>query len=202
MAKGDLPHGPLTGGCLHLCVDMQRIFAEATEWHTPWMERVLPVVTRLAEARPAQTLFTRFIPAARPDEAGGTWRRYYERWRSMTLEALEPGMVDLVAPLARLVPPAEVFDKRTYSPWWDSNLHRRLQARGIDTLVVSGAETDVCVLATVLGAVDLGYRVVISTDAVCSSSDKTHDALLALYHERFGQQVETATAEDILGAWR
>ena len=36
-----------------------------------------------------------------------------------------------------------------------------------------------CVLATVIGAVDHGYRViVVVTDAVCSSSDEGHDAML------------------------
>src|ERR671933_332300 len=102
---------PLTQTCLHLCVDMQRLFAEETEWHTPWMERVLPVVQRLAEARPARTLFTRFIPASHPGEGEGTWRRYWQNWKSMTLEALPRGMTELLPPLARLVPPAEVFDK-------------------------------------------------------------------------------------------
>ncbi|MHC2279292.1 hypothetical protein ACVME8_005935 [Bradyrhizobium diazoefficiens] len=38
------------------------------------------------------------------------------------------------------------------------------------------AETDVCVLSTVLSAVDLGFRVVIVEDALCSSSDVGHDA--------------------------
>ena len=71
----------------------------------------------------------------------------------------------------------------------------------VDTLVVSGTETDVCVLGTVLGAVDRGYRVVIATDAVCSSSDETHDALLTLYGKRYGQQVETATVDVILKDW-
>ncbi|MCO6419421.1 cysteine hydrolase [Siccirubricoccus sp. KC 17139] len=202
MSDGGLQHGPLGESCLHLCVDMQRLFAEDTEWHTPWMARVLPVVTRLAEAHAAQTIFTRFIPASRAEECGGTWRRYYTRWASMTLEALPPGMIDLVAPLARLVPPAEIFDKRVYSPWSDGELHRRLRRRGIDTLVISGAETDVCVLAAVLGAVDLGYRIIVPTDAICSSSDRAHDALLTLYHERFGQQVEAARVEEILAAWR
>jgi nicotinamidase-related amidase len=106
-----------------------------------------------------------------------------------------------VEPLRRLVPPAEVLDKRVYSPWATPELHRRLQARGIDSLVISGAETDVCVLAAVLGAVDLGYRVVIPTDALCSSSDRTHDALLTLYRERYGQQVETVLSEQLLRAW-
>jgi nicotinamidase-related amidase len=35
----------------------------------------------------------------------------------------------------------------------------------IDTIVASGGEIDVCVLATVLGAVDAGFRVIIATDA-------------------------------------
>ena len=49
-----------------------------------------------------------------------------------------------------------------------------------------------------LGAIDRGYRVVVTTDAVCSSSDRTHDALMTLYHERFSEQIETATSEIVL----
>lgn len=202
MPKDGLHNGPLTASCAHLCIDMQILFAAGTDWHTPWMTRVLPVVERLVAARPDRTVFTRFIPARRPGEGNGTWRRYWERWSSMTLEALPPEAVELIPSLARFTPPAEVVDKRLYSPWIESDLHQRLQARGIDTLVISGAETDVCVLAAVLGAVDLGYRVVVATDAICSSSDHTHDALLTLYRERYGQQVEAAGSEEILGAWR
>jgi hypothetical protein len=55
----------------------------------------------------------------------------------------------------------------------------------------------------VLGAVDRGYRVVLVlvSDALCSSSDAAHDASLDLYNLRFGQQIETATAELVLDAW-
>lgn len=192
------PHGMPSGAFAHVCVDMQRMFAEETDWHTPWMRRALPNVRRLVAARPSATIFTRFIPARHPGEGRGTWRHYYERWAGMTLDALEPGLVDLVPELAGFAPPAEIVDKHVYSPWIETNLEGRLRARGVETLVVTGGETDVCVLGTVLGAVDRGYRVVIVTDALCSSCDESHDALLTLYRRRYGQQVETATTDAIL----
>jgi PhnB protein len=37
--------------------------------------------------------------------------------------------------------------------------------RRSDTLILTGAETDVCVLSTALGAIDHGYRVIIVEDA-------------------------------------
>ena len=75
-----------------------------------------------------------------------------------------------------------------------------LRLRCADTLIVSGSETDVCVLSAVLAAVDHGYRVV-AQDAVCSSSDASHDALIDLFHRRFNVRIE-ADSEQILGAWR
>jgi hypothetical protein len=52
-----------------------------------------------------------------------------------------------------------------------------------------------------LGAVDVGYRVIIVRDAICSSSDEGHDALMEVYHSRFSEQIETANADEILDAW-
>ncbi len=68
-------------------------------------------------------------------------------------------------------------------------------------MVITGAETDVCVLATVLGAIDRGYRVIVVSDALCSSSDETHDALITLYEKRYTQQVETVWTDVLLATW-
>jgi nicotinamidase-related amidase len=183
-----LAFGPLTDRTAHICIDMHNVFAEETPWHTPWMPRVLPVVTRIAERHPSQTVFTRFIPPRRPDRMPGGWQRYYERWRELTLERIDPRLIELVPPLAAPAPRAEVIGKRVYSPFSEPELSDLLRRRGIESLVITGAETDVCVLAAVLDAVDLGYRVVVlATDALRSSSDATHDALLTLYRNRFSQ---------------
>jgi nicotinamidase-related amidase len=88
-----------------------------------------------------------------------------------------------------------------YSAFVGPRLLSHLRQRRADALIVSGSETDVCVLATVLGAVDMGYRVILVRDAVCSSSDEGHDMLMRLYHSRFSEQIETADAETILSCW-
>jgi nicotinamidase-related amidase len=195
-------HGPLSAGSLHICVDMQRLFAEDTAWKTPWMRRVLPQVVSVVEAHPQKTVFTRFIPAEHPGQGEGVWSRYWTRWAQMTLQELPPALVDLVPELAPFAQRAPVIDKRVYSPWIESALATELAPRGVDTLIITGSETDVCVLATVMGAIDRGYRVIIVVDAVCSSSDETHDALMTLYAQRYSQQVETVDTATLLEAWR
>ncbi len=201
MASGSLSFGPLTERTIHLCVDMQNVFAEDTPWHTPWMKRVLPCVAAIVERHPERTIFTRFIPPPSADEAAGSWRRYFDRWREMTTSRIDSRLLDLVEPLPKFVPPAVVLDKPTYSPFHRTDLARRLAAEQCDALVITGAETDMCVLAAVLDAIDLGVRVVLPTDAICSSSDATHDALMTLYNERFNQQIETTDTDTVLGAW-
>jgi nicotinamidase-related amidase len=192
---------PLTERSVHLCVDMQRIFSAEGPWPTPWMDRVPPVVDALASCHPERMVFTRFVPPERPDEMPGMWQRYYTRWRAATRERLDFRLLDLMPPLAELCPPATVIDKTRYSAFAEPGLINHLRQRGADALIVSGSETDVCVLATVLDAVDIGYRVIVVRDAICSSSDEGHEMLMRLYHTRFTEQIETANADAILARW-
>ena len=181
---------------IHLCLDMQQMFARGGPWPTPWMERVLPQVVRLTERMPLRTVFTRFIPPMRATDMPGMWREFYRKWPKVTRQRLAPELLELVPELRHFAPPANVFDKFVYSAFADGRLHAWLAERSVTTLLITGAETDVCVLATVLAAVDHGYRVVLVTDAICSSSDEGHDALMQMYTRRFSVQIElTDTAE-------
>ncbi len=179
----------------HICLDMQCMFAENTPWQISWMPRVFDQVLEIATRFPERTIFTRFIPPSVPEEMPGMWRDYYKKWPMMTMTQVEPGLVDLVPDLKRLVPPARIFDKVTYSPWLNGQLHTVLSRAGIGKLVLTGGETDVCVLAAALGAIDLGYKVIVLKDAVCSTADRTHDAALALLGNRFSVQLEVMQTE-------
>jgi nicotinamidase-related amidase len=187
---------------VHLCIDMQRIFSKGGVWETPWMERVLPVVADIAARHKERTIFTRFITPQTPDQRPGQWQRYYQRWKAATREYLQPGQLDLVPELARFVPPAHIIDKAAYSAFYLSGLDVFLRDKGVRCLVVTGAETDVCVLSTVVDAVDRGFRVVIVEDALCSSSDIGHEALMTMYRARMQEQIELINSSELAAVWR
>lgn len=196
-----LRHGPPGPDCLHLCVDMQRLFGPGYPWSMAWFERILPAVTALVGHDPARTIFTRFIPPLTASDLPGSWQRYYRKWDRVTRRHLPDAALNLAPPLDAFVPPARIVDKMVYSPWFAPDLDRMIGRGRVDTLIVSGGETDQCVLATVLGAVDRGFRVILVSDALCSASDETHDALMMLYARRFDMQIELATTAEVLADW-
>ncbi len=187
---------------VHLCTDMQNIFAPGGLWETPWMERVLPTIVAIVSRYQVRTVFTRFITPQAPEDRPGQWQTYFRRWRQATRNHLPSTALELVPELARYVPPVRIVDKPAYSAFSNSALASFLVEQGIGTVIVTGAETDVCVLSTVLSAVDLGFRVVLVEDALCSSSDVGHDALMTMYRTRFHGQVDLVTTEELMELWR
>lgn len=177
------------------------MFSEGTPWHVPRLGEILPTIVEIAGRYARQTILARFIPTRRPAEAMSAWRDYYAAWLDVTRERLDEALLELVPPLSRLVPPARVLDKRVNSAFNQCG-SAALRCRGIDTLVITGGETDVCVLATVMAAIDHGFRIVLPTDALCSTQDSTRDALLQLYRQRFSHQVEATTTANVIDRWR
>jgi hypothetical protein len=78
---------------------MQRLLAPEGPWPTLWMLSALDRQMRLVEHNPAHTVFTRFIPPRSAEEMPGRWRRYYEKWRLVTREFIDPSLIELVTPL-------------------------------------------------------------------------------------------------------
>jgi len=191
----------LASRCLHVAVDMQRLFAEHTVWQAPALAGITARVEAIARHAPADTVLTRFVTPAAPEDANGAWRGYYRHWREVTLERMSPDLLDIVEPLAALAPPARVCDKTTHSGFTSGGLAALARDSHAGTLVLTGVETDVCVLGTALDAVDLGYHVVVVEDAVASSVPASHRAVIDHLLPRFDQQIVVTTTAALLAAW-
>ena len=88
-----------------------------------------------------------------------------------------------------------MFDKFVYSAFADGSSPATCRAKR-STLLVSGAETDVCVLATVLAAVDHGYRVVLITDAI--AAPRTGTVIDPHVRQPLRRPIELASTEEAL----
>ena len=196
-----LPFGELDARTFHLCIDMQRLFLEPGPWHAPAGLDIIPAIRRLLDHAPERAVFTRFITARNPSGAKGSWQRYYRRWHEVTRDELHEGALDLHRDLAAYAMAGQVFDKTAHDAFDDPAFARHMGQLAPNALVLSGLETDVCVLATAMSAVDLGYRTVIAVDAVASSVPESHRACLDHVYPRFDQQIELANVAEILAAW-
>lgn len=190
--------GPIPASALHIVVDMQELFRSHPEWGTPALTQIVPAIQRLLRARPERTCFSRFIPAQHAGQASGAWQRYYRRWVSVTLDQLDPAQLDVVHELRPWA--GHVADKSGYSAL--ANPELRNAAIAARAVILTGVETDVCVLATALDAMELGLRVVLATDALTSSSPACHAKALDILHDRFDEQIEVAAVDQILSVWQ
>jgi nicotinamidase-related amidase len=195
------PIRPLGNHAVHVVVDMQRLFAEDTAWGSPNTRSVVAPILRLLRFRPEPVIFTRFLTPRRLEDMPGSWQNYYRHWPTVLLERMDPAMLDLMPEFLPFVPPAEISDKRTFSSFADGDFAERLRRRRADTLILTGVETDMCVLGTAFDAVDRGYRVVVAKDAVASSVPAAHQAMLDHLYPRFEFQLDLATVDEIMAAW-
>jgi nicotinamidase-related amidase len=196
-----LRFGPIEKA-VHICVDMQRLFAEETEWASPVVHEIAPTVARICEHAPERTIFTRFLTPDAAEDARGQWKTYYRRWRGVLASRLAPDIFDLVPVLRQFTPPARVIDKHTLSAFENPRLQEALDELDVKTAIFTGVETDVCVLITTLVAVDRGYRTILVRDAIASSDAGGHRACLDFVFPRHDEQIELVDSATLLAMWK
>jgi ureidoacrylate peracid hydrolase len=95
--------------------------------------------------------------------------------------------------------PDELVVKKTrYSGFVGTNLDARLNALGVDTLVVAGLTTECCVDSTVRDAFNLDYHVFVAADACAAYEADIHAASLKVME--LNSAILTDTAR-IAAAW-
>ena len=93
-----------------------------------------------------------------------------------------------------------VVDKPGYSSFAGTSLAWELDSRGISRLALTGVTANVCVLSTLLSAVDLGYETVVVSDAIAAVSAETTSSVLDLVRYQGGLFGELVTAADFIAA--
>ncbi len=86
---------------------------------------------------------------------------------------------------------ARVFwmDKRHYSAFSGTDLDIRLRERGVDTVVLTGVLSDICVLHTAIDAYNLGYEIEIVSSAIASITEEAHQFALSHFKNVLGARI-------------
>lgn len=129
--------------------------------------------------RRAASVFIEKVPALALLEAGGRWSEIDPR----------------VAPR----PEETVITKLFASAFFATTLPELLHGHRCDTVVVVGNSTSGCVRATVVDAMQHGFRVLVPREAVADRAAGAHEASLADIEGKYGNVISTEEALAALG---
>ncbi len=79
--------------------------------------------------------------------------------------------------------------KRFYDAFFKSSLDKVLQERSIDTVILTGVATDICVQHTAAGAFFRGYDVTVVGDCTASLDADKHEAALEYMKKIYGAEI-------------
>ena len=207
-----------TGRMALVIIDMQRDFLEAGGFGaalgndiSPLKTAVGPCADVLAAARRAGILIIHTREGHRPDLTDAP---------PMKVERGDPAMrIGAPGPMGRILVRGEpghdiipelypaagepVIDKPGKGAFYQTDLELMLKNRGIETLLVCGVTTEVCVNTTVREANDRGFRCVVLSDCCASYFPEVHDMGLKMIKAQggiFGSVSASAAAIAALAA--
>lgn len=93
---------------------------------------------------------------------------------------------DVIDELAPELPGDYVIEKYGYSAFRDTNLVGVLKSEGLDTVIVTGTVTQICVEDTVHDAFELGIKALVLSDCVSSFSELQQKAVLENIAHKYG----------------
>ncbi len=153
----------------------------------------------LASARQAgvPVIHTRYV--YRPDYADGGILVNYIMPQLREVDSLAAGtpdieIVDELAP----VDGETVIDKNRPSAFYATNIEPLLNGLGVDSLVVCGVTTNICVETTVRDASQRDYKVFVPKDATGELEQLRYDGALAGMAWVFAKIVDT---DDVISVW-
>ena len=92
-----------------------------------------------------------------------------------------------------------IISKRRYSGFFQTTLDLNLRERGIDTVIVTGVVTNICVRSTVHDAFFLSYKVLVPEDLVMATSDQAQEVTLYDIETHYGDVTNLKQVMTVLG---
>jgi nicotinamidase-related amidase len=191
-----------------LIVDMQNDFVRVgAPLEVPLARDTIPVHRRLLEfcrGRRVPVLYTKFIAGPRrtliwewsPVLAPPVcccWKGHRRYYADVGRELDGSDIIDEIKPR----PDDPVIEKFGYGAFHNTNLDDLLRARHVESLLVTGTVTHICVEETAREAFKRGYRTTIVADAVSSFVPDLHEAALKNFRLKFGW---VSTAPELIDA--
>lgn len=191
----------------HLCVDMQNGFCEpGAPIEVPMTREIFGQINTISAAVRAaggSNFFSRYTrdPAEPID-----WSIWFDNYLSQAqldqqAEFRRGQHAWEVAPEITVKEGDVVFDKTRFSCLipGTSPLGAELEARGVDTLIITGTLTNCCCESTARDALQMGYKVIFVSDANATLSDEEHNATLISMYTIFADVMTTAELTALLG---
>jgi ureidoacrylate peracid hydrolase len=188
-----------------LVIDMQNAFvARGAPIEVPAARAIVAPINRLTKE-----LRRRGVPVIwvlhENQGDGRDWAGFFDTFVAPGRRAEAAAALAAGSELQKLYPELETAPsdlrvaKNRYSAFIKNDFQNRLRERGIDTLLIAGTKTNVCVECTARDAMMLDYQVVLLSDCTAALSDEEHRATLENVIQQFGDVLTAEEAFVILG---
>ena len=195
----------------HVVVDLQNGFmAEGAPVEVPSARDIVPAVNRISAALREAGGTNVFLRYTYDPAEPHSWSRRFDVYLSAERSAMHKDAFRRGAETWQLWPQLDVqsadlvVDKTRFSAFVPGTcaLHDLLQARGIETLIVTGTLTNVCCESTARDAMQRNYQVIFVADGNAALTDADHNATLGNMAVLFADVMTTAEVLGVIDAGR
>ena len=154
--------------------------------------RAIPVIYTKFVAGPERTLIWEWSPVLAPPVCC-CWKGFLRHYEDVGKELDCSDIVDEIYP----EPGDPIVDKFGYGAFHNTNLDDLLKARHVESVLVTGTVTQICVEETARESMKRGYRTTLVSDAVSTYAPDLQAAVLKNFAHKFGW---VSTAGEIIEA--
>lgn len=155
---------------LLLIVDMQNVYLPEEMWACPAVKDAVKNIKNLLDREVIeQVIFTKFV---KPEHPTGTWNDYNKKYAHINDN---PYLNEIVKELQPYLKQWPVYEKSIYSSMRVPEILET--AKKANHVLIAGVVAECCVLATMIDAIDEGYKVIYLTDCVAGLSKENEAAV-------------------------